>query len=436
VPLRIPLPLKSQALLPTKPGGTRFRWVILTLLFTATVINYMDRQILGLLKPDLARELSWTEADYSRIVIAFQAAYAVGQALIGPVAEWFGMRLSYAVCIVIWSLAAMGHAGVRSVFGFGVMRFVLGAGESGNFPLAIRTVAEWFPARERAFATGLFNSGTNIGAVVAPLLVPVLALAVGWRLSFVVLGVLGFVWLLFWWRLYASPGSSPRVDAAERAHILDGDSQEAAEEKLPWRRILGYRQSWAYFLTCVLVGPVWWFYLFWLPDIFSKQFGLDMRGFGLPLVVVYTVTAFGGIAAGYLSSRLLRRGWSANRARKSVLLLCAVSTLPVVLVPRLHSVWLATACFALAAAGHQGWSANMYTVISDIFPRRAVASVVGFGGMLAALVSMLFSYIVGQVLQSAGVYDNLLLCCGSAYVLALVGFHLLVPRIRPLTLKD
>lgn len=421
---------------PTSPlTGTRFRWVILALLFTATVINYMDRQILGLLKSELSRELSWTEADYSRIVIAFQAAYAVGQALIGPVAEWLGMRVSYAVCIVVWSLAAIGHAGVRSVFGFGVMRFILGAGEAGNFPLAIRTVAEWFPARERAFATGLFNSGTNIGAVFAPLLVPVLAQAVGWRMSFVILGLLGFVWPVFWWRLYASPATSPRTDAAERALILDGGTQAAAEQTLPWRSILGYRQSWAYFLTCVLVGPVWWFYLFWMPDIFSKQFGLDMRGFGLPLVVVYSVTAFGGIAAGWLSSHLLRRGWTPNAARKTVLLVCALSTLPVVLVPRLHSVWLATAFFALAAAGHQGWSANMYTVMSDIFPRRAVASVVGFGGMLAALVSMLFSYIVGQVLQSAGVYDNLLLCCGCAYVLALVGFHLLVPRIQVLILK-
>jgi len=419
---------------PTAPstGGRigRFRWVICALLFFATAINYMDRQILGLLKPDLAKSFQWSETDYSQIVVAFQAAYAVGQILFGPFIEWVGTKSAYALSIIFWSLAAMSHAAARSVFGFGGARFALGLGEAGNFPTAIKTVAEWFPAKERALATGIFNSGSNVGAIFAPLLVPWLASQFGWRASFVILGIAGFVWLIFWFLFYDSPETSRRLRAAEREHIQRG-LPVGNEKPIPWRAMLRYRQTWAYVATGIFVGPVWWFYLFWLPDFFNKQYGLNLKAFGPPLVLVYTFTCFGSIGGGAFSSWLLRRGWSINAARKTTLLICALATVPVVLATRVPNVWIATALFAFAAAAHQGWSANMYTVVSDIFPKRAVASVVGLAGTVAALASMAFSWLVGNILQDTGVYDTILLLCGSAYVVALAIFHFLVPRIAP-----
>ena len=407
-----------------------FRWVICALLFFACVVNYMDRQILGLLKPTLSKALNWSETDYGRIAIAFQASYAIGQVLAGPLIEWIGTKSAYAFSMVLWSLAAMAHALARSVFGFGTARFALGLGESGNFPTAIKTVAEWFPPKERSVTTGIFNAGSNIGAIFAPLLVPWLYLTFGWQMSFVALGLSGFVWLIFWWIFYDAPEKSRRVGAAELAHIRSG-AAETAEQSISWVKLLGYREAWAYYGTCVLVGPVWWFYGFWLPDFFSKQFHLDLKQFGLPLVVVYSVTCLGSIAGGGLSAWFLRQGWSVNKARKTASLLCAVATLPVIFATRVESVWLATSFFALAAAAHQGWSATMYTVISDIFPKRAVASVVGFGGMLASFMSMAFFWLVSNILQGEGTYRSIMLICGSAYVAAWLIFHLAVPQLEP-----
>jgi ACS family hexuronate transporter-like MFS transporter len=413
-----------------------FRWAICALLFFACTVNYMDRQVLGLLKPVLAKKFSWSETDYGWIAICFQAAYAIGQILFGPIINWIGTKKAYASSVIVWSTAAMSHALCRTVAGFSAARFALGLGESGNYPTAIRVVAEWFPARERSVATGIFNTGSNMGAIFAPVLVPfIVGLFGGWQAAFILLGCADLVWLAFWLGLYDPPEKSKRVSATELAHI-HSDSTPTAEAKIPWARLLRYREAWAYYGTCVLVGPVWWFYGFWLPDFFSKQFNLNIRQFGPPLVAVYTVTALGSIGGGGLSAWLLKRGWSLNWSRKTATLLFACCTLPVMFAPRVESVWLATAFFALAAASHQGWSATMYSVVADIFPKRAVASVVGFGGTLASLVSMGFFWLVSHILQGEGTYKTILLICGSAYVAAWLIFHIGVPRIKPVAVQS
>jgi ACS family hexuronate transporter-like MFS transporter len=409
----------------------KFRWVICALLFFACTVNYMDRQVLGLLKPVLSQKFSWTETDYSRMAIMFQAAYAAGQILFGPIINWIGTKSAYAFSVLLWSMAAMSHAFCRTVGAFSGARFALGLGESGNFPTAIRVVTEWFPPKERSVATGLFNTGSNMGAIFAPVLVPlIIAFFGGWQAAFITLACADLVWLIFWLGLYNAPEKSNHVVANELAHIHSGDGL-MAEQKIPWLKLLRYREAWAYYGTCVLVGPVWWFYGFWLPDFFNKQFHLDLRQFGPPLVAVYTITALGSIGGGGLSAWLLKRGWSLNWSRKTSTLLFACCTLPVIFAPRVGSVWLAAAFFALAAASHQGWSATMYSVVSDIFPKRAVASVVGFGGTLASLMSMGFFFLVGHVLQDQGTYKNIMLICGSAYVFAWLIFHVGVPEIKP-----
>jgi ACS family hexuronate transporter-like MFS transporter len=389
-----------------------YRWVVVGLLFLATLINYMDRQILGLLKPDLAKNFHWTEVDYGYIVAAFQAAYAIGQVAYGPILRWVGTKISFTVSIVLWSLAAAGHALAGTPFEFGVARFALGIGESGNFPVAIQVVTEWFGASERSVATGIFNAGSNVGAILAPAGVPMLTFAFGWRAAFVILGVLGFGWAILWVIFYR-----------ERPMV-------AREEGVPWVKLLGFRQTWAYVLTGIFVGPVWWFYLFWLPDFFSKQFHLSLATFGLPLIVVYTVTAFGSVGGGGLSAMLLRRGWGVNAARKTAALVCALCTVPMIFVPHVSEVWVATGCFALAAAAHQGWSATMYTVVADLFPTNAVGSIVGLGGTCAAVASILFSIYVGHALQGTGQYAAILPICGVAYLVALLIFHLMVPGME------
>jgi ACS family hexuronate transporter-like MFS transporter len=409
----------------------KFRWAICALLFFACTVNYMDRQVLGLLKPVLAQKFEWTETDYSRMAILFQLAYAIGQISFGPIINWIGTKTAYAGSVLFWSLAAMSHALCRTVAGFCGARFALGLGESGNYPAAIRVVTEWFPPKERSVATGIFNTGSNMGAIFAPVLVPfIVATFGGWQAAFITLGCADLVWLGFWIWFYNSPEKSKHVKPAELAHIHSGVAP-TAERNIPWRKLLGYREAWAYYGTCVLVGPVWWFYGFWLPDFFNKQFHLNLKQFGPPLVVVYLITAFGSIGGGGLSAWLLKRGWSLNWSRKGATLLFACCTLPVIFAPRVGSVWLATAFFALAAAAHQGWSATMYTAVADIFPKRAVASVVGFGGTLASLVSMGFFYLVGHVLQGEGTYKMIMLICGSAYVVAWLIFHLGVPTIKP-----
>lgn len=417
---------------PIQPG--HYRWVICALLFAATTLNYMDRQILGLLAPDLQREIGWSETDYAHIVTAFQAAYAIGLAVVGRLIDVFGTRLGYAFSVIFWSLAAAGHALARSVFGFGIARFALGLGEAGNFPAAVKAVAEWFPKRERALANGLFNSGSNVGAVLAPLVVPWLTWRWGWPAAFVVLGALGFVWLAAWLWLYEAPERSRRVSAAELAHIRS-DPPEPVMERVPWRRLLGYRQTWAFVAGYAFSSPIWWFYLYWLPKFLNARFEVNMLGMGLPLVVIYTVCSFGSVAGGWLSSWLIRRGWPVNAGRKTAMLVCALCVLPVMFAAQTAQLWVAIGLIAVAAAAHQGWAANLFALASDLFPKQAVASVVGLGGMIAALSAMAFAESAGFILETTGSYWSLFVIAGCAYVAALAVIHALSPRLTPAELS-
>jgi ACS family hexuronate transporter-like MFS transporter len=429
----------------TDPGGSpiravrlspvgRVRWTVCALLFFATTINYIDRQILGLLAPLLQKDIGWSELQYSYIVTAFQAAYALGLIAFGWFVDRYGTKLGYAVSIVFWSVAAAGHALVRTAFGFGVARAALGAAEAGNFPAAIKAVAEWFPKKERALATGLFNSGSNFGAVVAPAAVPWLTVTFGWPAAFVATAALGFVWLGFWLALFERPERKKGLSPGELAHI-QSDPPEPATVKIPWRSLFRYRQTWAFVIGKFLTDPIWWFYLYWLPKFLNTRHGLTITALGLPLVVIYTMTSVGSIGGGWLSSWLIKRGHSVNRARKSVMLLCAVCVVPIVTVSRTSDLWTAVLVIGLAAAAHQGWSANIFTTASDMFPKRAVGSVVGLGGMAGAAGGFLLSPLVGYILQHT--HNNYLipfLISGSAYLVAFVIIQALAPRLEPAAL--
>src|ERR1700733_4792473 len=368
-----------------------FRWVICALLLAGTTKNYMDRQVLGLLKPMLQHDLGWNEIDYSNLVFAFQAAYALGMVFVGRLVDRLGTRLGYSLTMTFWSLAAMGHALVNSLLGFGIARFALGFGEAGVFPASLKTTAEWFPKKERAFATGIFNSGTSIGAIVTPLIVPPIALHWGWRWTFVITGALGFLWLVFWLLLYRRPEEHPRVNAGELAYIRSDPSP--AVTRFPWKKLIGYRQTWAFAATKVITDPIWWFYLFWVP------------GF-------------------------LNRGRSVNTARKTTFLLCALCVLPIVFAYRMESLWGAVVLIGLAAAAHQGFSANLLTLPSDMFPSEAVGSVVGIGGMAGAIGGMLIAKVVGYALQWTGSYMVPFLMAGVAYLLGLAVMQILAPRLE------
>ncbi len=422
------IPSLAPASKPVRAGY--FRWTVCALLFLATTINYMDRQMLGLLAPTLEKEIGWSETEYGHIVTAFQAAYAIGLLFFGRFIDGIGTRHGYAISIVFWSLAAAGHALARTVFGFGVARFALGLGEAGNFPAAVKAVSEWFPRCERALANGIFNSGANVGAVVAPALVPWLTIRCGWQASFLVLGALGFVWVVAWYWLYQSPEESPRVSAAERAWIRS-DPPEVHPQQVPWLSLLGFRQTWVFIIGYALAAPVWWFYLYWLPKFLNKQHGLDLSSLGPPLVVIYTLTCFGSVGGGWLSSFLLRRGWSANAARKTAMLVCALCVLPVMFAAQVSNLWLATLLIGLAAAAHQGWAANLFALASDLFPKQAVASIVGLGGMFGSLTAMGFSESAGFILETTGSYWSLFAISGCAYLAALALMHAVLPRWEP-----
>jgi ACS family hexuronate transporter-like MFS transporter len=417
------------------PGG-RFRWTVCALLFFATTVNYVDRQILGLLAPVLQKDIGWSELEYGFIVTAFQAAYALGLALFGWFVDRRGTKRGYTVSVASWSLAAAGHALVRTPLGFGAARAALGLAEGGNFPAAIKAVAEWFPKKERALATGIFNSGSNFGAVFAPAVVPWLTVTFGWPAAFVATGALGFVWLGFWLLLYERPERKRGLDPAELAHVLS-DPAETATAKVPWRSLFRYRQTWAFVLGKFLTDPIWWFYLYWLPKFLNTRHGLTITGLGAPLVVIYTMASIGSIGGGWMSSRLIRRGLPANLARKAVMLGCAVLVTPIVTVSRTADLWTAVLIIGLAGAAHQGWSANIFTMASDMFPKRAVGSVVGLGGTAGAAGGLLFAPLVGYVLQHTG--NNYLipfLVSGSAYLLAFAVIQALAPRLAPVALDE
>jgi MFS transporter, ACS family, hexuronate transporter len=407
-----------------------FRWTVCGLIFAATTINYMDRQVLGLLAPTLEKELGWSEMEYARIVMAFQAAYALGLLGFGRIIDRIGTRHGYALSIFAWSVAAMAHALARGVLGFGVARFALGLGEAGNFPAAVKAVTEWFPRRERALATGLFNSGANVGAIIAPLVVPWLKSQYGWQGTFIVLGAIGFVWLIFWYWLYALPHDSKHV-SAEELQLIQSDPPEPPQQKIPWTALLQYPQTWAFVVGMSLSAPIWWFYLYWLPKFLHKQHGLDLATMGPPLVVIYTMTTVGSIAGGWLSGSLIKRGWSINASRKTALLICALAVVPVIFAAQASNLWVATFLIGLAASAHQGWAANLFTLVSDLFPKHAVASVVGLGGMFGSLSALAFSQAVGLNLQSSGSYTILFIMAGSAYLLALIIMQLLIPKMKP-----
>jgi ACS family hexuronate transporter-like MFS transporter len=406
----------------------RYRWVICALLFFATTINYVDRQVLGILATPLQKELGWSESDYGFIATAFTGAYAVGLLIVGRLMDWLGTRKGFSLAIIFWSLAAMGHALARSAFGFGIARFALGLGEAGNFPAAIKTAAEWFPKKERALATGIFNSGSNVGAIVAPLTVPWIAINYGWQWAFIITGTIGFFWLVFWLALYRRPEEHPRLSKAELAYIRSDPAEPVT--KIPWLRLLPHRQTWAFAAGKFLTDPVWWFFLFWLPKFLNENHGLTLTGLGIPLVIIYVAADFGSIGGGYLSSALIKRGWSVNAGRKTAMLICALCVVPIIFAVRASNLWVAVALISLATAAHQGWSANLFTLVSDMFPRRVVGSVVGIGGFAGAVSGMLIATITGLLLQWTGSYVPIFIFAASAYLIALLVIQLLVPRLE------
>lgn len=411
------------------PRVGRYRWAICALLFFATTINYIDRQVFGILAPEMKKLFSWSDTDYTDIVFWFEVSYAVGLLTFGRVLDAIGTRIGLAVAMVFWSLASMLHAGMASILGFSVARFLLGLGESGNFPASIKTVAEWFPKKERALATGIFNAGSNVGAIAAPLAVPWIFINWGWQWAFIATGVIGFIWLIFWLRIFRSPEEHPRLSPAELAYIRS-DPEEPVE-KVPWLSLLPHRQTWAFVIAKFLTDSIWRWYLYLLPLFFSSQFKLDIKSFGPPFVLIYCLADVGSIGGGWLSSRLIARGWSVNAGRKTAMLLCALCVVPVVFVTKVQNMWVAVWLVGLAAAAHQGWSANLFTTASDMFPKRAVASMVGLGGMAGAFGAMGILKLTGYILARTGDYTMLFLIAGSAYLIALAILHTLAPRLAP-----
>jgi ACS family hexuronate transporter-like MFS transporter len=411
-------------------GRSGFRWTICALLFAATTINYVDRQVIGILAPTLQRELGWTEVQYGQIVSWFSLAYGIGFLGMGRLLDRIGVRKGFAISIVAWSLAAMGHAVARTAAGFSAARALLGLGESGNFPGSIKAVAEWFPRKERALATGIFNAGSNVGAVLAPLLVPWITLTWGWEWAFIATGVLGFIWLLFWLVLYRDPAKHPRVSPGELAYIRS-DPVERVDE-IPWLRLLKHRQTWAFALGKFMTDPIWLFYLFWLPKFLKANWGIELSHLALPLIIIYVLADVGSVAGGWFSGALMARGWTVNRARKAAMLVAALCIVPTMFAAHARSVWVAVAIVSVAAAAHQWWSCNLFTLTSDMFPKQAVASVVGIGGFVGAIGAVLFQRATGRILEATGSnYSVIFVICGVAYVAAWIVIHLLVPRLRP-----
>ena len=405
-----------------------YRWVICALLFAATAINYVDRQILGVLKPTLQHDLHWDEEQYAFIVTCFQGAYAVGYLGFGRLIDRIGAKLGFAGAIVIWTIAHVAHAFARTAFGFTVARVGLGLGESGNFPAGIKAVAEWFPKSERALATSIFNAGSGIGAIITPLIVPWIVIAFGWRAAFVITGSFSLVWLFVWLRTYTHPRQNAHVGAAELAFIESDPPDLEAHGNIPWLRLLRVKETWAFAIAKFLIDPIWWMYLFWLPGFFAVRYHLDLKSFGAPVVAVYIMSDIGSVAGGWMSSQLIKMGFSINASRKLTMLISCFAILPIVYAMYADNLWLAVGIIGLATAAHQSFSANLYTLPSDVFPRSAVGSVIGIGGTVGAIGGMLMSTYTGWVLQSLGTYTPIFIVAAAAYALALLVVHLLSPR--------
>lgn len=417
---------------PPDSGGPigRYRWRICALLFFATTINYLDRQVIGILAPQLQDQFGWSNIDYANIVASFKIAYAIGLVGMGNVLDRIGSRIGYAGALTGWSIAGMAHALVSTVFGFAGARFALGLAEAANFPAAVKTVAEWFPKKERALATGIFNSGSNIGAILAPLLVPIIAVTMGWRWAFILTGLVGFIWLAFWLTMYRVPAEHPRLSARELAYI-QADGIEPTV-RIPWLRLLPHRETITVCLLKFVTDPVWWFFLFWLPKFLHDRHGVTLLEMGPPLIVVFVVSDLGSIGGGWLSSWFVARGRSIDFARKTSILICGLFALPIFFATETDSLWLAVALISLGTAAHQACSANIYTVVSDIFPRRAVGSVVGLAGTAGAISGAIIAEFVGFMLEATGSYVPVFAMFSVAYVLAWAILKVGIPRIQPI----
>jgi ACS family hexuronate transporter-like MFS transporter len=414
---------------------THYRWLVVALLFFAVAVNYIDRAVLGVLKPLLDEELGWSQTDYGWMVSAFQAAYAGGYLIAGRWFDRIGVQRGFLLAVTIWSCAAVAHAFARSVVGFSVARSVLGLAEGGCFPAAIKAVTDWFPREQRALATGIFNAGSPVGAIMCPLAVPWIATHWGWQGAFVATGVLGFVWVVAWVWLYRAPDRHPRVSAAELAYIRKDPKEPSVE--IPWLQLIRHRQTWAFMVGMMAASPIWWFYIFWIPDFLNKRFHLNLTQSSLPLMVVFLVSSIGGIAGGWLSSALIKRGWTINAARKCTLLVCALAVVPVFATPLVPGVWWAVTLVTIAAAAHCGYAANLFTLVSDTVPRQAVGSVVGIGGMASSVAGIGFAQVVSRVLEFTG--NNYLVpfaLAASAYLIALAVIHALLPQLQKMTLTD
>ncbi|CCH01005.1 major facilitator superfamily MFS_1 [Fibrella aestuarina BUZ 2] len=437
---------------PSSPGS--FRWRMVALLFVATTINYIDRQVLSFTMTDelfrkemlglsvndvLTQErIDQFRVEYSKVDSAFKFAYAIGFLIMGWLIDRIGTKRGFSLGIVIWSIAAVGTSFVQSLGGLKLARVALGLGESANFPAAVKTVSEWFPRRERSYANGLFNAGTNVGIILTALIVPYLILNYGWRSSFLATGVLGFVLLAFWWFSYSKPQRNPHVSAAELAYIRS-DAVTEPPLRVSWLRLLSYKQTWAYAIGKFLADPIWWFYMAWLPDFFNTNEALDqkldLKSFGIPFLIIYVVSDAGSIFFGWLSTQFMNRGWSANRARKTTMLICALCVMPIMYAAKTNSLMVAIALISLAAAAHQGWAANMYTFASDLFPKNVTATVTSIGGMFGALGGILLARYSGDIINNLGYYPLFIIAAG-AYLLALLLIHLVLPKLEPVTADE
>ena len=431
--------------MPETKKFSNYRWTICALIFFATTINYLDRQVIGILKPLLDSDLGIGEKDYSHIIMAFQLCYGVGMVIAGRLIDKFGTKLGYGVSVILWSFAAMGHALAKGTLGFGIWRGFLGVTEAGNFPAAIKAVAEWFPKKERALATGIFNSGTNVGAIVAPLAIPAMVVLWGWQSAFIVTGAIGFLWVIVWFLFYEIPEKHKKVTANELAYInSDADEQAETKEKVPWLKLLKYRQTWLFFIGKGLTDPIWWFYLFWIPGWLAtvRGAGLDVKSFGLPLAFIYTMTTVGSIGGGWVSGYMIKKGMSPFKARKYTMLIFALLVIPIIFAqsPSIGN-WGAVCLIALAASSHQAWSANIFTTVSDAFPKKAVSSVTGIGGMAGAVGGAFISYVAGGILEhfkglghiETG-YVIMFGIAGSAYLLAWIIMQVFAPKVKKVTL--
>ena len=411
-----------------------YRWRILVLIFFATTINYIDRQVIGMLKPYIAGDLGWTEAGYGYIVSAFQVAYAIGLLFVGRILDKIGTKTGYTIAIIVWSIAGIAHAAARSVFSFGIARFFLGLGESANFPAAVKSVAEWFPKKERALATGLFNSGSSIGAITAPIIVTSITLLYGWQWAFIITGSFGFVWIIFWLAFYKIPQNHTRLAKSEYLYI-HSDQEYASEKPMLWKDIIGYKQTIAICLSRFVTDWVWWFFLFWGPAFLNKTFGINLKEVVLPLIIIYSCAGIGGIVIGWLSSYFIKSGKSIDYSRKTSILICAIIVLPIMLAPNINNLWIVTGLISLATAAHQGWASNIFTVVSDIFPKKAVATVVGLSGFAGAVGGAMAASIVGLVLEYTNSYFLILSIAGFSYLIAWMILKIMIPKIEPIKLE-